>query len=199
MKIFSTVMASVLISILASCASIPPEAVTLNAEVSVGVNKMYLSQISLVNLYFETQQTSLDKASESAIDRYFSIITPSDDTEISFSGVQLEDISGDVVALVEKSNAAKAELEKIRIKIIKDLETNYLNINSGITTVSGLLQSAVSVKEASSEAYSKLNAATGGAIDLEQIFTSLDSIVADAGDNIESAEATLQKLEALSN
>jgi len=113
--------------------------------------------------------------------------------------VQLEDISGDVVALVEKSNAAKAELEKIRIKIIKDLETNYLNINSGITTVSGLLQSAVSVKEASSEAYSKLNAATGGAIDLEQIFTSLDSIVADAGDNIESAEATLQKLEALSN
>lgn len=184
-------------SLFSACATIPQESVNLSAEVGVGLKKQYQSQIELINLHFSVERRSLDEALEKALSKYFEELTQSGTVELNRA--QLQDVATDIMDLNAKNNAAKEELEKVRVLLIKKLDENYLALNLANSSVTGLLQSAVTVKEARSEAFQALSKATEGKIDLEKVFTELDDFVLKGGEQAGKGIKLVDKVKTLLN
>lgn len=195
MKRVNSFLLVAFLSLLSACATIPQESVDLSSGIGIGLQKQYQSQIDLINLHFAIKRKSLDKAMSRAIDRYFESLTPSG--SITLNRTQLSDVATDVMLLNKKNNAAKEELEKARVLLIKKLNENYLILNQANSSVTGLLQSAVTVKEARSEAYKKLSETTGGKIDLDKMFSELDDFVSKGGEEAGKTIKLVDKLESL--
>lgn len=170
-----------------SCATIPQESVDLSSEVGSGLKKQHQTQIELINLHFSIKRQRLDAAMEKAVNSYFESLTPSGTIELSKS--QLKDVTDDVIFFNTRNNDAKEELEKTRLLLIKKLNENYLALNLANSSLTGLLQSAVTVKQAHSEAFQSLSRATEGKIDLDQVFAELDRFIIKGG---EEAGKTIQ-------
>ncbi|MHC4559543.1 MAG: hypothetical protein ACYS80_19795 [Planctomycetota bacterium] len=173
------VMLVLLVSLLTSCAMIPQESVDLSSEIGIGLKKQYKSQIDLVNLYFANKREGLDEVMTKALNDYFETLTPDGTIELNKSA--FNDVATDVMDINSQNNAAKEKLEKARVLIIKKLNENYLALNQGNSTITGLLQSAVTIKEARSEAFKSLSNMTDGAIDLDKAFSKLDEFVLKGG------------------
>ncbi len=165
-----------LVSLLTACgATIPKGSVDLSREVGVGLQKQYQSQIDLVNICFSVRRKMLDEAMRRKLDKYFESLTPNDSIELGRE--QLGGVAADVMSISKDNQVAKEELEKERLLLIKQLNENYLRLNQANSSITGLLQSAVDVKEATSESYKKLSEVTGGEIDLDGALSELyDSI-----------------------
>ncbi len=179
--------------VLCSCATIPPESVELSSQIGVGLQKQHQSQIDLINLHFTIKRKALDQAFEKALNTYFTTITPSG--SVSLNRNQLKDVAKDVMDLNSKNTAAKEELEAARILLSKKLNENYLSLNLANASVTGLLQSAVTVKEARSDAFKKLSEVSGGKVDLEKIFTEIDNFMVEGGDKTKKVLKLKDKVE----
>ena len=191
-----TLILMAFVSLLTACAAtIPQESVDLSREVGIGLQKQHQSQIDLVNLHFSIKRKNLDGAMSLALGSYFEALTP--EGSITLNRGQLGDVATDVVLLNEKNNVAKEELEKARVFLIKKINENYLVLNRANSSITGLLQSAVRVKEATSEAYKKLSEATGGKIDLDKAFSELDDFVLKGGEEAGKAIKLVEKLESV--
>ncbi|MBR7791028.1 hypothetical protein KDM87_00345 [Undibacterium sp. FT147W] len=164
---------------LSACATVPPESVSLSSEIGNGIKKQSDAQINLINLYFEAKRKELDAALQKALTKYFSTITPGGSVTLTAS--QLADISSDVIALNGKNDAAKEALEKVRVGLVSKIEDNYLVLNQANTTITGLLQSAVSVKDSTNKSIQLVSSATGGKIQLDKVFSEIDSFVQKGG------------------
>ncbi len=191
-KIFTLVL---FISLLSACVTIPQESVDLSSQVGVGIKKQHQYQVDLVNLHFAIKRKSLDEAMEKALNKYFEILTPSG--TITLNRNQLGDVATDVMNLSSKNNAAKEELEKARVLIIKQLSKNYLTLNQANSSVTGLLQSAVTVKGARSEALQSLSNATGGKVDLDEVFKELDAFILKGGEEAGKTIKLVDKIKTL--
>lgn len=192
---FRSFFAILLISLLTACASIPPESVKLSTEVGVGLKKQYQSQVELVNLHFSIKRKMLDEALEKTLKRYFEGLTPAG--TITLNRSQFGDVATDIKTFSAKNNAAKEELEKARLLVVKQLNDNYLSLNLANASITGLLQSAVSVKEARTEAFQALSEATEGKVDLDKVFSELDEFVLKGGEEAGKAIKLVDKLKAL--
>lgn len=195
MKKIKSLMLVLFVSFLTSCATIPQESVDLSSRIGVGLKKQHKSQIDLVNLHFAIKRKSLDEAMEKALDKYFEVLMTSE--TITLNKSQLGNVATDVMELSAKNNAAKEELEKARVLLIKKLNENYLMLNQANSSVTGLLQSAVTVKEARSEAFKSLSKATGGKIDLDKVFSELDEFILKGGEEAGKTIKLVDKLKAL--
>jgi hypothetical protein len=195
MKKIKSFVRVLFVLLLSACATIPQESVDLSSEVGVGLKKQYQSQIDLVNLHFAIKRKSIDKAMEKALDKYFEALTPSG--TITLNKNQLGDVATDVMDLSAKNNAAKEELEKARVLIIKKLDENYLTLNQANSSITGLLQSAVTVKEARSEAFQSLSKATSGEIDLDKAFAELDEFILKGGEEAGKTIKLVDKLKSI--
>ncbi|MBU0702125.1 hypothetical protein KKE26_12685 [bacterium] len=168
------------VALLSACATIPQEAVNLSTAVGVGIKKQHQSQIDLVNLHFSIKRKSIDQAMEKALNTYFEgLMTPTGTIELTSK--QLGDVAKDIIELSVKNDAVKEELEKTRVLLIKELNENYLTINLVNSSVTGLLQSAVTVKEARDEAFQSLSKSTDGKIDLDKVFSEIDEFILKGG------------------
>ena len=183
------------ILLFSACVTIPQESVDLSSEVGVGLMKQHQSQIDLVNLHFSIKRERLDEVMEKALNTYFEGLTPSGKIELNRS--QLGDVANDVMDFSAKNNAAKEELEKVRVLLIKKLNENYLTLNLANSTVTGLLQSAVIIKEARSEAFQALSKATEGKIDLDKVFSELDEFILKGGEEAGKNIKLVDKINAL--
>ncbi len=183
--------------LLSGCATIHQESVDLSNQVGVGIKKQHQSQVDLVNLYFTIKRSSLDEAMEKALNKYFVTLTPSG--TITLNRRQLVDVASDVMNLSTRNNSAKEELEKARILIIKKLNENYLSLNQANSSITGLLQSAVTIKEARSEAFKSISNTTEGKIDLDKIFTELDAFVLKGGEDAGRSIELVNKIKMLFN
>ena len=197
MRQFYRSAAVVLLFFFSSCATIPQESVNLSSEVGVGLQKQHQSQVELVNLYFAEKRKRLDEAMSRATNTYFEALTPSG--SITLNRDQLRNVASDVIEISNKNNAAKEELEKVRVLLIKKLDENYLILNQAQASITGLLQSAVQVERAQSEAYEKLSVATSGSIDLDKIFNELDDFVLKGGEKAEEAMSFMEKVKSILN
>lgn len=186
-RLFFFVLSS---SLLVACATIPQESVDLSIEVGVGLKKQYKSQVDLVNLNFSIKRQMLDKAMEKSLAVYFKGLTPNG--TITLNESQLGDVAKDVIEFSTRNNAVKKELEKARVWLIKQLNDNYLMLNLANSSITGLLQSAVTGKEARSEAFKALSKATGEKVDLDKVFAKLDEFTLKGG---EEAGKTIKLLE----
>lgn len=190
---FFTVL--VLVTLLTACATIPQESVDLSSEVGIGLQKQHQSQIELINLHFSVNRKNLDSAMQRAVNSYFAALTSS--KPITLNNAQLGDIAEDVLLINEKNSTAKEELEKARILLIKKLNDNYLMLSQANSSVTGLLQSAVTVKEARSEAYKKLSEATDGEINLGNVFSELDQFILNNGEKAGKGIKLVEKLQTI--
>lgn len=175
-----------------SCAVIPPQSVTLNTEVGVGIKKQHQSQVDLVNIYIEAKRKELDVALQNAVQTYFNTITPTG--SVTLNRDQLTNIATDVLKLNEKNNKAKEDLEAVRVFLVTKLEENYLTLSQANASITGLLQTAVDVKDAQAAAYGTLSKVTGGKIELEKIFTEIDSFVVQKGEEAGKAIDLVNKV-----
>lgn len=195
MKKMKLIILVLFVSLLTACATIPQESVDLSREVGVGLTKQHQSQIDLFNLHFAIKRKALDEAMKRALDKYFETLTPAG--TITLDKTQLSDMAADVMDLSAKNNAAKEELEKARVLLIKKLYENYLALNQANSSITGLLQSAVTVKEARSEAFQSLSKATEGKIDLDKAFAELDEFILKGGEEAGKTIKLVDKLKAL--
>ena len=184
-----------LVTLLSACATIPQESVDLSSEVGIGIQKQHQSQIDLINLHFSVNRNNLDTAMQNALNSYFAALTPNN--SITLNKAQLGDIAEDVLLINKKNNTAKEELEKARVLLIKKLSNNYLILSQANSSVTGLLQSAVTVKEARSEAYKKLSEATDGKIDLGKVFSELDEFVLNNGEKAGKGIKLVEKFQTI--
>lgn len=178
MKYFiSTLLAVILFT--TGCATIPSESVKLSTELGSGVMKQYVAEINLLNIYFELKRKELDDALQKAIKKYLVTITPKD--SITLTSEQLADISKDILVLNEKNNIAKEGLEKVRIELTSKIHENYLILFQANATITSLLQSAISVKEATDKSVQLISTTTEGNIQIDKIFPEIDAYVLKGG------------------
>jgi hypothetical protein len=178
------------------CASVPPESVTLSSEVGAGIKKQYQAQISFLNLYFEAKRNDLDAASQRALNTYFSTIAPSE--SVTLTKNQLDDVAKDVINLSLKNAQAKESLEKARIDLLAKLDESYQTLNQANSTITGLLQSVVSTKEAANKSIQLISTATDGRIQLEKVFAEIDSFVVKGGSEAGKAIDLIEKIRNIS-
>lgn len=195
MKIYLKLLLVTWITILTSCANvnIPQESVDLSSEVGIGIKKQYQSQIALIDLHFGVKRSELDKAMQRSLSSYFSVIASSDGS-VSLTESQFNDLAGFVLILNDKNNKAKEELENVRVLILRELDENYLALNQASSSVTGLLQSAVTLKQARSEAFKKLSESTKGKLDLNKVFSDLDDFVLKSGQDAGKAINLVEKV-----
>lgn len=195
-----TFILAAFVSLFTACgATIPQESVDSSREVGIGLRKQYQSQIDLVNLHFSIKRKNLDEALSPALDEYFEFLFESsmENDSIELSRNQLAGVVKDVMILNEAHNAKKEELEKARGLLIKKLYENYLILNQANSSITGLLQSAVDVKKATSETYKKLSGVTGGKINLDRVFSELDDFVLKYGEEADKPIKLVEKLESI--
>ena len=197
MKGLKAIAVAVLLGAISACATIPQESVGLSNELGVGIKKQHQAQVNFLNLYFESKRKDLDAALQRAIAVYFSTIAPSG--SVTLTTGQLSNVAEDVLKLNDKSNAAKGELETVRVNLVSKLEDNYLTLNQANSTITGLLQSAVSVKEATNKSAQLVSSATGGRINLDKIFSEIDSFVLKGGSEAGKAIDLKEKIQGLIN
>ena len=164
--------------LLSACVTIPQESVGLSNEVGVGLQKQHQSQIDLINLHFAINRKSLDEAMSRAIDSYFEELTSNGSSgSITLNKTQLAAVATDVMCLNNKNNAAKEKLEQARVLLIKKLNANYLILNQANSSITGLLQSVVTVENEKSEVYKKISESIDGKIDLDKVFSEIDDCI----------------------
>jgi len=191
-KFFSVFM---LVTLLSACTTIPQESVDLSSEVGIGIQKQHQSQIELINLHFSINRNNLDAAMQTALSSYFTALAPKN--SITLNKAQLENVAEDIILINQKNNVAKEELEKARVFLIKKLSENYLILSQANSTITGLLQSAVTVKEARSEAYKKLYEATDRKIDLSKVFSELDEFILKNGEKSGKGIGLVEKIQTI--
>lgn len=138
--------------IVSSCASIPKDTVLLSKEVGKGISENQRAYISLFNRYFDQKKTLIDQA---IIEKYIPLyianirkgLEEAGQDPNSLSTEKLKDVITDVI---EKRDEMQAELEKTRIMLIERISADHELLLQANATITGLLQSAVDVKEATS-------------------------------------------------
>lgn len=192
MKTLYFVIAVVFMIGVGGCASVPPESVTLSSEVGAGIKKQHQAQVGFLNLYFEAKRKDLDSAFQRALNTYFSTIAPSG--SVTLTKTQLDDVAKDVIDLSRKNAQAKESLEKVRIDLLTKLDENYQTLNQANSTVTGLLQSVVSTKEAANKSIQLISTTTDGRIQLDKVFAEIDSFVAKGGSEAGKAIDLIEKI-----
>jgi predicted solute-binding protein len=136
MRGLKAIAVAVLLGAISACATIPQESVGLSNELGVGIKKQHQAQVNFLNLYFESKRKNLDAELQRAIAFYFSTLAPSG--SFTLTAVQLSNVAEDALKLNEKNNAAKRELEIVRVDLVSKLEDNYLTLNQANSMI-GLL------------------------------------------------------------
>jgi len=165
--------------LLSACVTIPQESVSLSNEVGVGLQKQHQSQIDLINLHFAIKRKSLDEALSRDIDKYFEKLMTYNGSSgsITLNKTRLDGVATVVMCLNNKNNAAKEKLEQERVLLIKKFNANYLILNQANSSITGLLQSAVTVENEKSEVYKKISESIDGKTDLDkEISETVDKI-----------------------
>jgi hypothetical protein len=175
----ATIVAWMIIPLAAGCATIPRESVELSARVGTGIGEQHQAGTKLINLYFDASRSELDRALIRAVSDYFATLTP--DGQVTLTRAQLDDVATDIAGLNRRNNEAREELEKARQLVLSRLNDRYLALSQANASVTGLLQSAVTVKSTRSKAFRDIADGTGGDLDLEAIVSQLDGFVAKAG------------------
>ena len=188
--------------IMAGCAKLPQESVTLNQEVSNGITEIHASNIRFVNQLFEIKKQQVDEYEQQAMDTFFAKIAAAtrNPSAPPLDTKALNRIKDKIFAFRDRSNEAKADLDKAKVLVVEKLQNNYnllLNANNSVTA---LLQSAVDVDKAKNEGYATINRLSNGKVDLMKIDAQLNAYLTEKlGPNAEKAGNLLAKIEKLLN
>jgi len=174
---------------LGGCASVPKESVELSKEVGKGIAESQRSYTGLLNTYFTSKKQQVDQWIENEyLPEYLSNIqaglkNAGQPTTLSIE--QLRDVLRDVIIERDQKHT---DLENTRLLLLTKSNEHYALLSQGNTGVTGLLQSMVNVREATSSTSQSIKTASGGKVDLEQIEKKFNDYLKEAG--AASAKAT---------
>jgi len=188
-------------TLLAGCATVPPEAVILSSEVGNGIRGQHAALVKSIDAHFSLKQAALDAEFVEAVDRYLDTITQAEaplgiEPELIVDGSgrfapdqfrsvlrnNLGDVADDIQAFLTAHSGSSQELERARLLLAQQANANYKALAQANATVTALLESAVDVEVAGSEAYAKLSRATEGRVDLEMVLDRIDELLMNSGD-----------------
>lgn len=169
--------------LLGGCASIPKESVQLSQEVGKGISSYHEAYINLLNSFFAQKRARIDDV---VLNKYLPQYMDNIKTEMIAAGEDPEKLYPfmvrDIVKDVSnKSNEMHEELEKTRIALVDVITQDYLVLSQSNSTITGILQSAVDVKEAASSIKGTIESITGNKISFEKIENKFNEYLLDAG------------------
>lgn len=174
---------------LGGCASVPKESVALSKEVGKGIAESQRSYTGLLNTYFVSKKQQVDQWIENEyLPEYLSNIQAElkkAGQPITLSPQQLKDVLRDVIVERDQKHT---DLENTRLLLLTKSNEHYALLSQGNAGVTGLLQSMVDVKEATSSAKQSIKTTSGEKVDLEQIEKKFNDYLKKAG--AASAKAT---------
>jgi len=172
----------ILFFVLGGCASIPKESVELSKEIGKGITESQRSYTNLLNSYFAAKKLQVDQWIENEyLPGYlFNIQNGLKNAGLSttLSDAQLRDVLRDVIAERDQKHT---DLEKTRLLLLTKSNEHYNLLSQGNAGVTGLLQSMVDVKEATSSAAQTVKTASGGKVDLDEIEKMFNDYLKKAG------------------
>lgn len=167
---------------LGGCASAPKESVELSKEVGKGIAESQRSYTSLLNTYFASKKQRVDQWIEDEyLTEYLSNIQAAlkkAGQPTTLSPQQLRDVLRDVIAERDQKHT---DLENTRLLLLTKSNEHYTLLSQGNAGVTGLLQSMVDVKEATSTTMQTIKAASGVKLDLEEIEKKFNDYLKKAG------------------
>lgn len=179
---FVWVLVLLMIFALGGCASVPKEAVELNKEVGKGITESQRSYTGLLNAYFASKRQQVDQWIEN---EYLSEYLSNIQSELKKSGQpttlspqQLRNVLRDVI---NERDQKQTDLENTRLLLLTKSNEHYTLLSQGNAGITGLLQSMVDVKEATSSATQTIKTSSGGKLDLEQIDKKFNDYLKKAG------------------
>lgn len=174
---------------LGGCASIPKESVELSKEVGRGINESQRSYTGLLNAYFASKKQQVDLwIGDEYLPEYLSNIQTAlkkAGKPSTLSPQQLKDILQEVIV---KRDLMHTDLENTRLLLLTKSNEHYTLLSQGNAGVTGLLQSMVNVKEATSSATQIIKTGSDGKVDLELIEKKFNDYLKEKG--AASAKAT---------
>ncbi len=160
----------VMVFFLSSCTSVPKDSVELSREIGNGILESQRSYTNLLNTYFASKKQQIDYwieneylptyisniQSELKKDGQTSILTPH----------QLTDILKDVIVERDQKHT---DLENTRLLLLTKSNEHFGLLLQSNSSNTGLLQSMVDIKEATSSSKNALKSVSEEKINIEQI------------------------------
>lgn len=178
-----------------SCATIPPEAVSLNEEIGKSIASTQAAYVNLLNFYFEQRRQKIDGAMGRYRERVIEAIKaelPESDTEMPFD--QAEKILG---RLALRRDQLQGELEKTRILLFDQINRNHLQIIQANANITAILQSFVDVDKGLRSLSTRTFELAGIDLRLEDVTSLLDEQLVSAADLAGDVTGTYEKIRAL--
>ena len=167
---------------LGGCATVPKESVELSKEVGKGIAESQRSYTGLLNTYFASKKQQVDQWIENEyLPEYLSNVQAElkkAGQPTTLSPQQLRDVLRDVIVERDQKHT---DLENTRLLLLTKSNEHYTLLSQGNAGVTGLLQSMVDVKEATSSATQTIKTASGGKVDLELIEKKFNDYLKKAG------------------
>ncbi len=169
-----------------SCATIPSSTVTLTQEVIKEADEMHQLNIVLVNQLFEERKQVINsfitnQYTPAIIANYEKLLPDSLDYK-----KQLPKIMKSIIPVINrKKDSLQDVLSTQQQQIITGLNANYLTYSKASTSLQNLINSAVKLKTAESDALSSIQSLTGDSVDVKKVENSIDSLLIKAGSGME--------------
>lgn len=182
-KLFTYPLIVLQIAILC-CATIPPESVTLSQEVGKGIAENQRAYLGLLNRYFEIKRQLINDAIlNEYLPNYIKSIQEglkqADEDPNKFTSKMLKDILTDIV---KKRDELHEDLEKTRVAIWERINEDHTLLLEANSTITGLLQSAVSVRAEASSLGKTIQEATKTKFNFEDFEKLFDEHLKKIGD-----------------
>lgn len=167
---------------LCGCATVPKGSVELSKEIGTGIAENQRSYTGLLNVYFASKKQQVDQWIENEyLPEYLSNIQAElkkAGQPTTLSPQQLKDVLRDVIVERDQKHT---DLENTRLLLLTKSNEHYILLSQGNAGVTGLLQSILDVKEATSSTTQKIKTASGGKLDLEQVEKKFNDYLKKAG------------------
>jgi len=196
-KVIFGALSFTLMILVAGCASIPQESVTLNKEVANGITSIHESNIRFINQYFVVKKAEIDKYEKEALDNFFNKIAAATSNP-STPPLRVQDlykIKGKVEEIHAVGTKFKSELDASKDLIIEKVQSEYNLVISANSSITGLLQSAVDVDKAKNDGLSKVKELTSGKIDLTDIDSQINDYLAQLGSSSAQASSLIESIQ----
>jgi hypothetical protein len=176
--------------LLAACASIPPESVDLSKQIGVGIGKSRAAHLSTLDAFYRrlkeendgwVNSTFLPRVIANTKAGLAAACKAKKDDSPACTALSEADIAG----LVKRTAAFRDELQRTlennRDEASRLIADHYADLAAANSVVTGLLASAVSVRQATADASKTLGELVGVDIDTQAIEKSLDEYLQKAG------------------
>ena len=165
-----------------ACASIPSSTVTLTQEVIKEADEMHQLNITLVNQLFEERKHVINsfitnQYTPSIIKNYEKLLPDSLDYKAALPKI-MESI---IPVINRKKDSLQNVLSAEQERIITSLNDNYLNYTKATTSLQNLINSAVKIKTAESDAIASIQSLTGDKLDVKKVENTIDSLLIKVG------------------